>query len=585
MEQLNNKKSLKEVRKELRNNPTQAESLLWKNLKGKKLMGKKFRRQHSFGDYIMDFYCPEEKLAVELDGAPHFTEEGKQADQERDAVLDSYGIQVLRFENKEVMENMHGVLGRIKEKLTSSKTTPPPETRKTTPQPPPETGGGVGGGGQGYKYTKLGWIPEEWEVVRLGNKTQKVGSGKTPKGGEAVYKQAGRPLIRSQNVGWGQLLLKDIAFIDEELHNTFKSTEVQKGDVLLNITGASIGRCALVSEELIGGNVNQHVCIVRTEESVQPLFLVYYLLSSKGQNQINSFQAGGNRQGLNFEQIRSFPIPLPPLPEQQKIAQILSTWDMAIQKTEQLIAKKQERKKGLMQQLLTGKKRFGEFVKSDKMKETKLGWIPEDWEEITFSKIADKEVRWSITGGPFGSDLKSDDFTKSGVRILQLQNLGDGRFLDNYRIYTSEEKADKLIACNIYPGEIILSKMGDPVARACVIPSFAPRFLMASDGIRLVPDKSAFDSRFVLEYINYSIFRRLAIRHSTGSTRQRIGLSDLKKLPFIRVCLREQQKIASVLSAADQEILGLQNHLDKIKEQKKGLMQKLLTGEVRVKIG
>lgn len=90
MEQLNNKKSLKEARRLLRNNPTEAEYDLWQQLKGKQLLGKKFRRQHSFGDYIMDFYCPEEKPAVELDGASHFTEYGKQADQERDAMILHY---------------------------------------------------------------------------------------------------------------------------------------------------------------------------------------------------------------------------------------------------------------------------------------------------------------------------------------------------------------------------------------------------------------------------------------------------------------------------------------------------------------
>jgi very-short-patch-repair endonuclease len=113
MEQLNNKKSLKEVRRALRNAPTQEEYDLWQRLKGKQLMGKKFRRQHSFGDFIVDFYCPEEKLAIELDGAPHFSKEGNQIDRERDDILDSFGIQVVRFENREVRENIERVLNEI----------------------------------------------------------------------------------------------------------------------------------------------------------------------------------------------------------------------------------------------------------------------------------------------------------------------------------------------------------------------------------------------------------------------------------------------------------------------------------------
>ena len=123
-------------------------------------------------------------------------------------------------------------------------------------------------------------------------------------------------------------------------------------------------------------------------------------------------------------------------------------------------------------------------------KQTKLGWIPEDWSVCTFSDIADKEVKWSITGGPFGSNLKAEHYREDGVRIIQLQNIGDGDFRGGYKIYTSKDKADELIACNIYPGEIILSKMGDPVARACSIPDTETRWVMGSDGIRLVVDES-----------------------------------------------------------------------------------------------
>lgn len=213
--------------------------------------------------------------------------------------------------------------------------------------------------------------------------------------------------------------------------------------------------------------------------------------------------------------------------------------------------------------------------------DSKLGDIPMDWKVVAFGDISDKKIKWSITGGPFGSDLKSEHYTDSGVRVIQLQNIGDGTFNQDYKIYTSEEKADQLIACNIFPGEIILSKMGDPVARACFIPNGEDRYLMGSDGIRLVVNKETFDSKFVLEYINYSIFRNLAIRHSTGSTRSRIGLTDLKKLPFICPPLPEQQKIAQILATWDVAINKQEALITQKQEQKKGLMQQLLTGKKR----
>src|SRR5690606_28217526 len=110
---------------------------------------------------------------------------------------------------------------------------------------------------------------------------------------------------------------------------------------------------------------------------------------------------------------------------------------------------------------------------------------------------ADKNIKWSFTGGPFGSNLKSSDYTSKGIRIIQLQNIGDGIFNDEYKIFTSLDKADELLSCNIYSGDIILSKMGDPVGRACIIPGDNERYLMASDGIRLAVNEKEFSKYFI----------------------------------------------------------------------------------------
>ena len=164
----------------------------------------------------------------------------------------------------------------------------------------------------------------EWEKCKLGELAVKVGSGSTPKGGNAVYTTSGHCFVRSQNVGMGHLILNDIAYIDESTHQKQKSTELRTNDVLLNITGASIGRTALATEEINGGNVNQHVCIIRTNGNVEPSYICDYIQTSKIQKYIQSLQTGGSREGLNFEQIRSFPINIPTVEEQVKIAKLLS---------------------------------------------------------------------------------------------------------------------------------------------------------------------------------------------------------------------------------------------------------------------
>lgn len=192
----------------------------------------------------------------------------------------------------------------------------------------------------------------EWIWDSLGDYSTKVGSGITPAGGNKNYTKEGRPFVRSQNIGWGVLLLDDIAFINEQTHATFLGSEIEKDDVLLNITGASIGRCALADARIIGGNVNQHVCIIRTKSNLNPFFLAQYLISEGGQKQIWSFQAGGNRQGLNYVQIRSFSIPIPPdYDEQGKIAECLFSIDeMIIAQTEKIDILRAQ-KNGLAQHL------------------------------------------------------------------------------------------------------------------------------------------------------------------------------------------------------------------------------------------
>ena len=189
---------------------------------------------------------------------------------------------------------------------------------------------------------------EEWKKTKIGDITSKVGSGVTPKGGSAVYKTSGHLFIRSQNVGNGRFLLDDVAYIDEATHKKQINTELKDGDVLLNITGASIGRTTVVNKNVEGGNVNQHVCIIRLLEDYSPNYICNYLLSYGGQKQIDSFQAGGNREGLNFEQIRSIKFFIPSFREQSKIASLLSLLEERIATQNKIIEQLQSLIKGIV---------------------------------------------------------------------------------------------------------------------------------------------------------------------------------------------------------------------------------------------
>ena len=119
--QIHNRKELEEIRRLLRKTLTPAEATMWKALQKSKLDGRKFRRQHSVEDYILDFYCPSEKLAIELDGMPHFSIIGAKQDIKRDKYLNSLSIKVLRFENRDIYNNLRGVLGFIMDNFKRNK--------------------------------------------------------------------------------------------------------------------------------------------------------------------------------------------------------------------------------------------------------------------------------------------------------------------------------------------------------------------------------------------------------------------------------------------------------------------------------
>ena len=205
-----------------------------------------------------------------------------------------------------------------------------------------------------FRDSVFGSIPAIWETPKLDECVTKVGSGVTPKGGSAAYLETGVPLIRSQNILFGKFKLGNVAFISDSQHKKMKGSQLQARDVLLNITGASIGRCAVLPKDFDEGNVNQHVCIIRTTKDIIPEFMGIFLNSYLGQKQIWSLQAGGNREGLNFQQIRSFIVPVLPKNEQQAIIDICFTVEAKLDLLEQQKIETQQLKKGLMQKLFTG---------------------------------------------------------------------------------------------------------------------------------------------------------------------------------------------------------------------------------------
>lgn len=189
-----------------------------------------------------------------------------------------------------------------------------------------------------------------WVEVPLRELTSKIGSGKTPRGGSASYISRGIPLIRSQNIFDHSVHLLNCAYISPETDEEMANSRVKEGDVLLNITGASIGRSAVYfSKEL--ANVNQHVCIIRSNRGFDPQFIQLHLASDNGQRQISNNQAGGAREGLNFQQIGGMIFAYPDVIEQEKIGAYFRTLNELILKHATQLQKLQQIKSACLEKM------------------------------------------------------------------------------------------------------------------------------------------------------------------------------------------------------------------------------------------
>ncbi|WP_290763165.1 restriction endonuclease subunit S [Fibrobacter sp. UBA4297] len=398
-------------------------------------------------------------------------------------------------------------------------------------------------------------LPNGWKKIKLGEICNKIGSGSTPKGGREVYLNAGIPIIRSQNVLNGFLDLNDVAFISDEQHSKMKGTWVHPNDILLNITGASIGRSCVVPATVKTANVNQHVCIIRLKECADACYVCNLILSKDVQKQIELLSVGGGRQGLNFQQIASFSFLLPPIEEQKKIAATLSVWDSAIEKMEKLIDAKES--------LLTeyGKELFGRTEQRQN----------ENWSTIALSDVLNEHGDKS-TG-------KEEVFSVSVHKGLvnQIEHLG--------RSFAAKDTSNYN---RVHYGDIVYTKSptGD-FPLGIVKQSLVKEDVIVSPLYGVFTPKT-FELGAILDFYFSSPINANNYLHPVAQkgAKNTINITNKKFLSAklrLPIDIKEQKKIAQFVQTTKKEMAVLQEILENYKKQKQGLMQKLLIGQWRVK--
>jgi len=399
----------------------------------------------------------------------------------------------------------------------------------------------------GYKQTKVGVIPEDWEVVKLEDVGNFIGGG-TPSTTNEQYWHGNIPWISSSDLTENSIFsIKKHRFITENAILESATKKIPKNSILI-VSRVGVGKVAISDEELCTSQDYQ--CLI--PKNVNTIFLTY-LIKEKTKLLI-AFNQGTSIKGFVKNDLKNLKIPLPPLKEQQKIAQILTTWDSAISKQKELIEAKERLKKGLMQKLLSGEVRFDGFSG--------------EWEEIPLKEALKERKTYSEKGLEF----VHVSLTKEGVVPKSDRYERDFLVKDDNKKYKITYLNDICYnPANLKFGVICKNTLGTAIFSPIYI-TFELNENHNIDFFGYLLTTNDFINR-VRKYEQGTVYERMAVSPKDF-------LSYKLKLPP----LQEQQKIAQVLTTADKEIELLKDELDTLKEQKKGLMQRLLSGVVRVKV-
>jgi type I restriction enzyme, S subunit len=406
-----------------------------------------------------------------------------------------------------------------------------------------------------------------WSKKCLIEITKKIGSGATPRGGSDSYKDSGISLFRSLNVHDRTFKEKNLAFIDEVQANKLFNVEVQEGDVLLNITGASIARCCVAPSELLPARVNQHVAIIRPKSDyIDSNFLVYLLVSKQYKDALlnTGEKAGSTRQALTKQQLEKFEVTIPKLSEQKRIVAILDEAfegiDRAIANTAKNLANSRELFESYLNTIFT--------QKGD-------GWVEKKLEKLA-SKIGSGAT-------PRGGQ---DSYKTEGISLIRSLNVHDRRFKTKDLAFIDDEQAEKLANVVVEEGDVLLNITGASIARSCVVPSeYLPARVNQHVSI-IRPDPNQISCHFLNYLITSKPYKQrlLFTGDKAGATRQALTKAQIQDFSVNFPSLDEQELIVRKLDLLEAETQRLEaifcQKIAALKDLKQSILQKAFTGEL-----
>ncbi|MCM3691498.1 restriction endonuclease subunit S [Neobacillus niacini] len=414
-----------------------------------------------------------------------------------------------------------------------------------------------------FKDSELGKIPKEWQVKSL----EELGDaiiGLTYKP-EDLVENAGILVLRSSNIRGNKLSFKDNKYVDLDIPNKLLTKE---NDILICSRNGSknlIGKCAFINKENEGYSFGAFMTVYRSKYNP---FLFHLFNSHLFKKQIFA-NLGATINQITSASLRSFKFAIPTNKEQKKITSILNSIDKAIEKTEDIIEQSTKVKKGLIQQLLT------KGIGHTKFKPTEIGEIPEEWGYVSLEEITIK-----ITDGAH----KSPPTYEHGLPIATVENMRND-FLDIESCRTiSKEDFDELVgnSCAPVKNDVLLSKDGT-IGKTLVFNQESKIVLLSSIAI-IRPNLHKLSSEYLMYYLQSNLFYWNLEKFRSGSAIKRIVLKDIKRLAIPLPTIEEQRKISMYIGSIDRKIKTETEKLGQLQSTKKGLMQDLLTGKVRVKV-
>lgn len=418
--------------------------------------------------------------------------------------------------------------------------------------------------------TELGEIPNEWHIKTINDLIKEniiidVMDGNHgaihPKASD--YVDIGIPFIMANNLKNGKLDIEDCKFISYEQAKSLRKGFSIEGDVLLTHKG-TLGETAIVPKlkyEYI--MLTPQVTYYRLSENNVLInrYLKIYFDSKKYQDKLKSFGSQSTRDYVGIIEQRKLSIILPTIEEQEKISSILSKVDEQIDNVEALIKKNKELKKGLMQTLLT------KGIGHTKFKKTEIGEIPEEWELKTF-----KDISKVSQGLQIAIEERYKEFKEGRLPYITIQYINDKSNSDNEYFI---ENFNESVVCK--EEDILMTRTGNTgIVVTNEIGVFHNNFFKV-DFRRDLLNKD-----FLVWFLNTNFMQNLIIRYAGTTTIPDLKHGDFYKLPVVIPSLGEQEKIASILSEVHEKIEEYKNKKQKLEELKKGLIQQLLTGKIRV---